>query len=121
VSNFALPGRSCRHNAAVWRGEAYLGLGPAAVGTVAGERRRNAPDLAAYLEALAPGPSRPPSPPPREVERLGPGAAARERLFLAARTGARCRSRPSPARWIGPHCHRSWLLVSWPKPVVHFG
>jgi len=88
VSNFALPGHSCRHNAAVWRGEPYLGLGAGAVSTFGGERRRDAPDLAAYLDALAPPGGGPPSAPPREVERLGQVAAARERLMLAARTGA---------------------------------
>ena len=54
VSNFARPGRRCRHNSAVWRGESYLGLGPAAVGTFGDVRRQNRPDLAAYLAALAP-------------------------------------------------------------------
>jgi len=87
VSNFALPGRRCRHNAAVWRGEAYLGLGPGAVGTMGGERRRDLPDLAAYLDALTPVAGAP-SPPPRAVERLDAGTVALERLFLAARTGA---------------------------------
>lgn len=118
VSNFALPGRRCRHNSAVWRGEPYLGLGPSAVSTLGGERRRNAPDLAAYLDALAPqggrrygrlsggacpppgtpAEGRPPVPavpggrppvaPPREAERIEAEAAVRERLLLAARTGA---------------------------------
>jgi oxygen-independent coproporphyrinogen-3 oxidase len=54
VSNFARPGRRCRHNSAVWRAESYLGLGPAAVGTVGDLRRQDRPDLAAYLDALAP-------------------------------------------------------------------
>jgi len=30
VSNFALPGRECRHNLGYWQGEYYLGLGAAA-------------------------------------------------------------------------------------------
>ena len=30
ISNYALPGYECRHNLAVWHGEDYLGLGPAA-------------------------------------------------------------------------------------------
>lgn len=30
VSNFALPGRRARHNAAYWQGEPYLGVGPGA-------------------------------------------------------------------------------------------
>lgn len=34
ISNYALPGRECRHNLAVWRGEDYLGLGDGAFGRV---------------------------------------------------------------------------------------
>jgi oxygen-independent coproporphyrinogen-3 oxidase len=32
VSNYAVPGFECRHNAAVWRGEDYIGLGKGAHG-----------------------------------------------------------------------------------------
>ena len=85
VSNFAQAGRRCRHNVAYWRGCDYLGLGPAAVSTVGAQRRRNADDAGAYLKALL---AAPPAAPPREVEHLDPGMRARERLFLAARTGA---------------------------------
>jgi oxygen-independent coproporphyrinogen-3 oxidase len=86
VSNFARRGRRCRHNSAVWRGGDYLGLGPAAVGTVAGRRRRNRPDLERYLAAshAAAGPFDP----PHDDETLDEPARLRERLFLAARTGA---------------------------------
>ena len=34
VSNYARPGFACRHNAAVWRGEDYVGLGEGAHGRV---------------------------------------------------------------------------------------
>jgi oxygen-independent coproporphyrinogen-3 oxidase len=34
ISNFALPGRRCRHNMRYWRLEPYLGAGPGAVSTV---------------------------------------------------------------------------------------
>jgi len=110
VSNFARPGRRCRHNGAVWRGESYLGLGPAAVGTVGDLRRQNRPDLAAYLDALAPrggvegdaqraavalggpggkaGVGGRPVVPPRTEEHLSAAVRAFERLMLAARTGA---------------------------------
>lgn len=43
ISNFAKPGRECRHNLCYWRGEEYLAYGPGAVGCVAiedGHRRR---------------------------------------------------------------------------------
>jgi oxygen-independent coproporphyrinogen III oxidase len=88
VSNFALPGRRCRHNGAVWRGEDYLGLGPAAVGTLGDLRRQNRPDLAAYLDALAPPGGAKAAPPPRAEEHLSARVRACERLILAARTGA---------------------------------
>ncbi len=59
ISNFARPGRRCRHNASCWRGEDVLGLGPAAVSTMSlppngarGLRWTNPPDLNAW-EALA--------------------------------------------------------------------
>ena len=93
VSNFAKAGRRCRHNSAIWRGETYLGLGPAAVSGFGDRRRRNLPDLEGYLAALAPGrptrgASNVPRAPAREEEVLDPATRARERLFLAARTGA---------------------------------
>ncbi len=34
ISNFALPGRECRHNLRYWRLEPYLGVGPGAVSTL---------------------------------------------------------------------------------------
>ena len=34
ISNYALPGRECRHNLAVWRGEDYIGLGDGAHGRI---------------------------------------------------------------------------------------
>ncbi len=84
VSNFARPGHRCCHNSAVWRGRDYLGIGPGAVGTVAGVRRRDLPDVEAYLDALEAGDE-----PPREQEALTGAVRARERLLLAARTGER--------------------------------
>lgn len=82
VSNFARPGRRCRHNVAVWDGEEYLGLGPGAVGTVGGRRVRNLPGVQVYISALAAG-----GPPARQVEALAAAERQRERLYLAARTG----------------------------------
>jgi oxygen-independent coproporphyrinogen-3 oxidase len=84
VSNFALPGRRSRHNLSYWRSEPYLGLGASAVSTVGDERWRNEADAPAYAAALAAGRD-----PRRELERLDDVTRARERLMLAARTGAR--------------------------------
>ena len=83
VSNFALPGRRARHNAAYWRARPYIGLGPGAVSTVGPVRWTNVADAAAWRGSLAAG-----APPPRETEDLDAATRARERLMLAARCGA---------------------------------
>ena len=38
ISNYAVPGRECRHNMSVWRGEDYFGLGEGAHGRLGLER-----------------------------------------------------------------------------------
>lgn len=48
LSNFALPGRECRHNLLYWSGGSYIGLGPAAHSHWDGERRGNTPTLPAW-------------------------------------------------------------------------
>ncbi len=55
VSNFARPGRECRHNLNYWRGGDYLGLGPAAASHFSGLRLSTAPDLESYCAALEAG------------------------------------------------------------------
>jgi putative oxygen-independent coproporphyrinogen III oxidase len=69
-----------RHNLAYWLGRDYLGLGIGAVSTVGSTRWRNAPRLAAYLEALADGRR-----PPREAEALDDEVKHRERVMLGLR------------------------------------
>ena len=53
VSNFARPGRRCRHNLNYWEQGEYLGLGAAAASYLAGERRTNAAGLDTYLATAA--------------------------------------------------------------------
>ncbi len=55
VSNFARPGRECRHNQSTWRGGDYLALGPGAHGHLAGTRWAWLADAEAYAEAVAQG------------------------------------------------------------------
>ncbi len=55
ISNYAKPGRTCRHNLAYWEGADYLGLGPSAWSTVGERRWQNVPDTAAYVRALQAG------------------------------------------------------------------
>jgi oxygen-independent coproporphyrinogen-3 oxidase len=69
-----------RHNLAYWLGRDYLGLGIGAVSTLEGERRKNAPRLAAYKDALADGRT-----PPREPEPIPQDVRLRERVMLGLR------------------------------------
>ncbi len=55
VSNFARPGRACRHNQDTWRGGDYLSLGPGAHGHLDGVRWAYLTDVAAYLAGVAGG------------------------------------------------------------------
>lgn len=55
LSNFALPGRECRHNLLYWRNRPYVGLGPGATSYDGGTRRTTRPDLPGYLACLAEG------------------------------------------------------------------
>ncbi|GIW74725.1 MAG: putative oxygen-independent coproporphyrinogen III oxidase HemN [Phycisphaerales bacterium] len=52
VSNFARPGRACRHNLAYWRQQPWLAAGPSASGHLAGWRWKNTPRLDTYLHGF---------------------------------------------------------------------
>jgi len=49
ISNFAKPGRECRHNIAGWEGRDYLGAGPSACSTVDNRRWQNISDIDRYV------------------------------------------------------------------------
>jgi oxygen-independent coproporphyrinogen-3 oxidase len=55
VSNFGRMGFFCRHNLGYWEGGDYLGLGPSAVSTIAGERWSNPDDLHRWMRAVHAG------------------------------------------------------------------
>lgn len=55
ISNFALPGRACRHNLKYWHNLEYLGLGPAAHSNIGGRRFSNEASLQLYAEMLEEG------------------------------------------------------------------
>ncbi|MDI6812452.1 MAG: radical SAM family heme chaperone HemW [Desulfitobacteriaceae bacterium] len=80
VSNFALPGKKCRHNLEIWRGRDYLGLGPGAVSTLGGVRWRNLENVAVYGQCLRNGEL-----PLTEVEHLSERERMTERLMLGLR------------------------------------
>ena len=75
ISNYARPGYECRHNLDCWRGEAYLGLGPAASSHVPGRRWTTAADVAAYTRGAR----------LREEEEIPPLTKATELLVFGLR------------------------------------
>jgi oxygen-independent coproporphyrinogen III oxidase len=54
ISNWAKPGRQCRHNLQYWRGQPYLGFGAGAHGCAAGMRCSNVLRIKTYLDRLQP-------------------------------------------------------------------
>ena len=80
ISNYALPGFECQHNLGIWRGNDYLGLGPAAASRVGHSRWTNSEDLAEYIEAITQG-----LPPPCEKETLDETDDALERAVFSLR------------------------------------
>ena len=87
TANFCLVGERAggrdlraHHNLGYWLGRDYLGLGIGAVSTLGELRRRNAPSLPRYVEAL--GADREP---PRELEQLDEATKAQERVMLGLR------------------------------------
>ena len=55
ISNYARPGRRCRHNLGYWLGKEYLGLGPAAVSCMGNRRISQPADLGTWLSSVRQG------------------------------------------------------------------
>jgi oxygen-independent coproporphyrinogen-3 oxidase len=53
ISNWARPGRACRHNVVYWRNEPYLGLGAGAHGLAGGYRYQVVRQPRAYIRRMA--------------------------------------------------------------------
>jgi len=53
ISNYAKPGRACRHNTGYWTGQEYLGFGIGAASCAGGMRFSNTRDLQEYIRAMA--------------------------------------------------------------------
>jgi len=81
ISNFARPGRECRHNLSGWRGEDLLGVGASAASHVANTRWTNVADLAGYVRRLEAGDD-----PAAPAEVLDEETWAAEDLYLGLRT-----------------------------------
>ncbi len=78
ISNWARPGRTCRHNLIYWRNGDWLGIGPGAASHVGGQRWKNAPHLGLYLASRD-------LPPMREIEAPDPARTLGERLMMGLR------------------------------------
>ena len=50
ISNYALPGKECRHNLIYWSDEDYIGFGIGAASYWEGGRYQNTEDIGAYLK-----------------------------------------------------------------------
>lgn len=80
ISNYAKPGKHCRHNLLYWQNESYLGLGAGAVSFRSGLRIRNTPDPTLYGQRLQGG-----EPPWLESESLPREVSFRETVIMGLR------------------------------------
>lgn len=55
ISNYARPGRECRHNINYWQNGWYVGLGPGAVSCLGGRRYTGVADIDEYCRRIASG------------------------------------------------------------------
>jgi oxygen-independent coproporphyrinogen-3 oxidase len=85
ISNFAKPGRECRHNLAYWEGKDYLGIGPSACSTIGDRRWQNT----AEVEGWKPG----------SVEEITPELRAAERAAFGMRMNAGVPAELVRGRW----------------------
>ncbi len=83
ISNFARPGRECRHNLAGWQGGDLLGVGASAASHVRNARWTNVADLDEYVRRVEAGQG---AGEPAEV--LDDATWAAEDLYLGLRTSA---------------------------------
>jgi oxygen-independent coproporphyrinogen-3 oxidase len=80
ISNYALPGRECRHNLAYWRDADWIGLGAGAHSHLGDARWKNLDDPALYARRVLAGEDA------REwTERSGPEVRAFERVLMGLR------------------------------------
>ena len=90
ISNWARPGRRCRHNMQYWLNANWLALGPAAAVHADGLRWTNTRDIAAYLASRGPAPV-------AEFEQLDPDRRAGEEIMLRLRL-----VEGAPTDWLAP-------------------
>ncbi len=109
ISNYGLPGFFCRHNLAVWHGEDYTGLGPAASSRNGLVRRTNAAGLEGYEKTLLAGGL----PPASNMETLDALADATERFLY----GLRLREGVSPEAFAKKHAATAARVGEWERKL----
>jgi oxygen-independent coproporphyrinogen-3 oxidase len=80
ISNFARPGRRCRHNQVYWANHAYYGFGMGAARYVRGRREVNTRNLKSYIRKALSG-----EPAAFQSEELGPEERAKETMAVQLR------------------------------------
>jgi len=94
LSNFAEPGRECRHNLKYWTGQRYRGFGAGAHSYHDMTRYSNEPSITGYIDEIesarnadrrARCPHRAAQPPPRTHEEITPAEAEKEFIILRLR------------------------------------
>jgi len=84
ISNWAKPGRECRHNLVYWRNQPYLGIGVAAHSYLDGHRLANTRSLDDYLAGFSRG-----ALPEKEMdEKISPELQTAETVILGLRLNA---------------------------------
>ncbi len=101
ISNFAKPGRECRHNLRYWRNRECLGAGVSAAWYAEGVRRTNVDTLTAYLLAVETGRS-----PVAEETSLTPAQRLGEDLMLGLRLREGVQVTPEVMALYGPVLER---------------
>ena len=103
VSNFGMPGRASRHNAAYWALVPYAGHGPSAHRFDGGARAWNESAYAGWVERLTRGADA-----TAGSEALTPEQQSLERVYLGLRTTRGCGSGE-----VDPAIVEPWLAAGW--------
>ena len=107
VSNYGLPGRRARHNAAYWSGVPYVGLGPAAHGFDGNTRRWNARHYAKWRDVSMAGVD-----PCEGDEVLTTGNRIAEQVYLGMRSDAGLAVQPGERDLIQRWVDAGWAVVA---------
>jgi len=83
ISNYALPGKECRHNINYWRNGSYIGSGAGAVSCLSGCRKKAVEDVEAFCRMVESGLE-----PWTGKEKLDPPGRFRETVIMGLRMTA---------------------------------